>query len=270
MPYICPLCAQPLSQIERTYKCKNRHSFDIAKEGYVNLLPVHKKSSIDPGDNKEMMRSRREFLDKGFYQYLSDRINQLILEFKLNVTNLLDIGCGEGYYTNRLVESLSSQSSTNAYGLDISKTAVKLAAKRYKDVNFCVASAFDTPFADNSFDGVLKVYAPSALTELKRIIKQDGYLITVSPGPEHHWFLKTVIYSEPKLNSNEDDLLEGFELVHSERLQSLMSLNEATDVTNFLSMTPYAWKLSEFQKSQLCANNLKCELDFKIQIHKRC
>ncbi len=270
MSYICPLCAEPLSQNDKAYKCENRHSFDVAKEGYVNLLPVHKKSSIDPGDNKEMMLARREFLNKGFYQHLSGKINDLVSELSHGAENLLDIGCGEGYYTGRLAESLKNNGVIKVHGLDISKTAVKLAAKRYKAVSFCVASAFDTPFANDSFDSVIRVYAPSELTELQRIIKEGGFLITVSPGPKHHWFLKTVIYSEPKKNSDDNDSLDGFKLVQSERLQSLINISEASDVANFLNMTPYAWKLTETQKSQLCEQGVKCELDFKIQIHKRC
>ena len=153
--------------------------------------------------------------------------------------------------------------------MDISKTAVRLASKRNKQLEFCVASAFELPFADASFDAVLRIYAPSSAQELARVIKNDGLLITVSPGPRHHWFLKTLIYRKPEEHDESDTQIEGFERIHVERLESVMSLSQTQDIENFLNMTPYAWKLSETQKSELSESGVKCELDFKLQIFKK-
>ncbi|RLV61149.1 23S rRNA (guanine(745)-N(1))-methyltransferase [Parashewanella curva] len=268
MPYICPICESSLKLDNRTWRCSQNHCFDIAKEGYVNLLPVQKKKSKDPGDNQLMMQARREFLNQGHYQFLSDRVNVLLEEHLKNHATMLDLGCGEGYYTGRLAEALQVK-SLQIYGLDISKVAVRYGAKRYKDITFCVASAFDTPFAPQSLDAVLRIYAPSKLEELKRIIKPGGVLLTVSAGPIHHWFLKTVIYKEPKPHPEETDNLDGFELIFSERLQQKINLKQKDDIENFLNMTPYAWKLDDSQKQQLCQQGLECELDFKLQLHRR-
>ncbi len=267
MPYICPLCSQSLTLNARTWRCENNHCFDKAKEGYVNLLPVQKKHSKDPGDNKQMMLARRGFLEAGFYQHLSDRVNELVSQQSLpSNARLLDLGCGEGYYTNRLAQ-YCPQVSINA--LDISKIAVRLASKRNKQIECCVASAFDLPFTNSSFDAVLRIYAPSNEQELSRVMKEGGLLITVSPGPKHHWFLKTMIYAQPEEHDESDSEISGFELVHAERLETMMSLSEPNDIDNFLNMTPYAWKLTETDKKQLSDKGLECELDFKIQIFKR-
>ncbi len=267
MSYICPLCSHSLFLDDRTWRCANNHCFDIAKEGYVNLLPVQKKHSKDPGDNKLMMQARRAFLEAGFYQHLSDSVNQLAEEYiDSKQASLLDLGCGEGYYAGRLADAVPN---SKVNGLDISKTAVRLASKTHKQIELCVASAFRLPFADASFDAVLRIYAPSVARELVRVVKEDGFLITVSPGPKHHWFLKTLIYRKPELHDETDNQVAGFERTHVERLESVMSLSDAQDIDNFLNMTPYAWKLTEAQKKQLSGSGIECELDFKIQIFKK-
>ncbi|MGX9460915.1 23S rRNA (guanine(745)-N(1))-methyltransferase [Shewanella sp. A14] len=271
MSYICPICSAPLVQQQKVWQCEQRHQFDCAKEGYVNLLPVQKKKTKDPGDNKEMMIARREFLNRGFYQPLSDKVNLLALEYAADASMILDIGCGEGYYSDRLFKTLDSgrQTDCELYGLDISKSAIRYAAKRYSALNFCVASAFEMPFADNRFDLAIRIYAPSKIEELQRVVKPHGILITVSPGPMHHYALKQKIYSEPRLHPQESLVLDGFTYLAHEGLSYSLSLTQADDIDHFLNMTPYAWKLSDSQKSTIIEQGLECEVDFKIEIHQR-
>lgn len=284
MPYICPICQQDLFLNQtKTWVCSKNHQFDKAKEGYVNLLPVQKKKSKDPGDNKEMMLARREFLNKGYYQALSDKVNSLALKHQPKATMIMDIGCGEGYYSHRLIDALSTGSQNGLiesessikqqvcqlYGLDISKTAIKYAAKRYPNMNFCVASVFEMPFAENSFDLAIRIYAPSKVEELQRVIKPDGILITVSPGPKHHLAIKQKIYAEPRLHPQESLVLEGFDYVEHHQLEYILELKNESDINHLLNMTPYAWKLSDMQKQQMAQEGLICELDFKIEIHRR-
>ncbi|MCL1140419.1 23S rRNA (guanine(745)-N(1))-methyltransferase [Shewanella pneumatophori] len=266
MIYRCPLCQQALSKEDKTWCCPANHRFDCAKEGYVNLLPVQKKKSNDPGDNKEMMLARREFLNKGYYQVLSDKVNLLANEYANDPEYGLDIGCGEGYYSNRLVESLPPGFAL--YGVDISKSALKYAAKRYPKIAFSVASAFDMPFPDNSFDFMLRIYAPSLDVELKRVIKSGGILITVCAGPRHHFALKELIYDNPKEHTEASSKIEGFELIHQERILQQLSLTDPVDISNFLKMTPYNWKLTEQQKLVLAKSGFSCELDFKVEVFR--
>ncbi|PMG75896.1 23S rRNA (guanine(745)-N(1))-methyltransferase [Shewanella sp. 10N.286.51.B7] len=281
MQYICPICRSCLTLNAKSWQCENRHQFDCAKEGYVNLLPVQKKNSKDPGDNKTMMFARREFLNKGYYQKLSDRVNQLAVQFSPDAQKILDIGCGEGYYSHRLFKAMQQSAKTtesvcedegalcHLQGLDISKSAIKYASKRYSELDFCVASAYEMPFADAIFDLAMRIYAPSKIDELQRVIKKDGVLITVSPGPMHHFAMKKIIYSEPKPHEEAKAELDGFTCLHQERLQYPLVLSDPIDIEHFLNMTPYAWKLTQEQKAQIAEQGLSCELDFSIEIHQR-
>ena len=271
MSYICPICQLPLAQNQsNAWCCTNNHQFDTAKEGYVNLLPVQKKKSKDPGDNKEMMMARREFLNKGHYQALSDKVNQLAKEYQPKAKAILDIGCGEGYYSHRLINQLhQTQSDCQLWGLDISKIAIKYAAKKYPDMHFCVASVFEMPFIENSFDLAIRIYAPSKVEELQRVIKPEGILITVSPGPKHHFAIKQKIYEKPRLHPQESLVLEGFDYLGQHSLEYMLPLTDESDIEHLLNMTPYAWKLSLSQKQQMAEEGLNCELDFKIEVHKR-
>ena len=144
-PFICPLCQTSFTQTNNTQICENNHHFDIAKEGYLYLLPVNAKNSKNPGDNKEMMMARRTFLDSGGYRPLADKLSSLVQQLLADKEHatLLDLGCGEGYYTDLLARNLPESATITA--LDISKIAVRYAAKRYKAINFCVASAYDVP-----------------------------------------------------------------------------------------------------------------------------
>lgn len=268
MQYICPLCALPLTLTERTWGCPQSHKFDMAKEGYVNLLPVQKKNSKDPGDNQQMMFARREFLNAGYYQNLSDRVNRLALQYACNAQQILDIGCGEGYYSHRLYNALVAHHACHLQGVDISKSAIKYAAKRYPNLSFCVASAYEMPIPSNSIDLAIRIYAPSKVEELQRIMAADGILITVSPGPLHHFALKQQIYDEPRLHPESEARIDGFECLHQERLRSQLELSESQDIGHFLEMTPYAWKFTAEQKQAFALGGLSCELDFQIEVYR--
>lgn len=270
MNYRCPICLQPLHLNQTTWSCSKNHRFDCAKEGYVNLLPVQKKRSKDPGDNKEMMFARREFLNKGYYQAMSDRVNELAIEFAPTAEQGLDIGCGEGYYSHRLQQEMMSRGDFALNGVDISKSALKYAAKRYREIDFCVASSFEMPFDDKSFDFMLRIYAPSLDCELRRVAKDDAILITVSAGPQHHFALKELIYDNPRPHPNIVSEVEGFELIHSERVEQVLQLSDAVDIQHFLAMTPYNWKFSAEQKQALTKQAFGCELDFKIEVFRAC
>ncbi|WP_017223759.1 23S rRNA (guanine(745)-N(1))-methyltransferase [Moritella dasanensis] len=285
--YLCPICAGPLSLQDKSLACEQRHQFDLAKEGYVNLLPVQHKNSKNPGDNKEMMQARREFLDQGFYQSLSDKVNSIAQQALATVDtpHILDLGCGEGYYTHRLAQAITDASDATISnvdsatvdsnqklqiaGLDISKSAVRYAAKRYKSISFCVASAYATPFADASQDLVTRIYAPSQNDELARIIKADGYLITVTPAAEHLFELKQKIYQTPEKHDMEIEEIAGFYVVEQQRLTNEITLTQAKDSKNLLEMTPLAWKMNDEQKAALYAADLTLTLDFNITLYKR-
>ena len=161
MSFSCPLCHASLMRSDKSYRCPQGHQFDMAKEGYVNLLPVQHKRSRDPGDSAEMMQARRAFLDAGHYLPLRETVAQMLDDMLPDSASaMLDIGCGEGYYTARFAEVVREKGALT-FGLDVSKVAIRAAAKRYADVTFCVASSHRLPFDDASMDAVIRLYAPS-------------------------------------------------------------------------------------------------------------
>ncbi len=266
--YICPLCQQSLTQQHNSFVCASNHSFDLAKEGYLHLLPVQQKNSKVPGDSPQMMQSRRDFLNAGYYQPLSDAVNQCFSDVLPSKACVLDLGCGEGYYSNRLLQALESQ-GLQLYGLDIAKTAIKKAAKSYPAIRFCVASAWHLPFADQSFDAALKLCAPCEPTELARVLKPDGLLLTVTPAPEHLMEIKQQVYSSVRLHSDGIEQITAFE--HQQRRELKLQLTDlpAAMLLNLLEMTPLAWKFKPEQKQLFAASSPQISLHFYLDLYRK-
>ncbi|MDK9736735.1 23S rRNA (guanine(745)-N(1))-methyltransferase [Vibrio sp. D404a] len=269
MNYQCPLCHQSLNQVDRTFKCENNHQFDLAKEGYVNLMPAHHKRSKDPGDNKEMMQARRRFLEGDHYNPMRQAVVDLCEQVLPTATpTLLDIGCGEGYYTNEIAERLT-QREPSIYGLDISKVAIRYAAKRYPAVDFSVASSHRLPFASNSLDAILRIYAPCKAEELQRTLKDQGVVITVTPAGRHLYQLRDEIYDGVRLHDETPEVIEGFTLESQQHLNYMMELS-GSDAFDLLQMTPFAWKASESFKQQLLqSESYQCEADFLLRVYRK-
>ncbi|HDC4772849.1 23S rRNA (guanine(745)-N(1))-methyltransferase [Enterobacter cloacae] len=269
MPFSCPLCHARLTRSEESYACPQGHQFDMAKEGYVNLLPVQHKRSRDPGDSAEMMQARRAFLDAGHYKPLRESVAQL-LDHTLtqSASALLDIGCGEGYYTARFAE-IAAGKGAQTTGLDVSKAAIRAAAKRYAGVMFCVASSHRLPFEDASMDAVVRIYAPCKAEELARVVKPGGWVITVTPGPRHLMELKGLIYDEVRLHAPHSEQLAGFVLRQEETVAYEMDLT-GDEAVALLQMTPFAWRAKPAVRETLAAQaTFRCQTDFSIHCWQR-
>jgi 23S rRNA (guanine745-N1)-methyltransferase len=263
--YNCPLCNNSLSLDERTFRCVNNHCFDLAKEAYVNLLPVQFKHSKEPGDNKAMVNARRAFLEQEYYQPLINKVVDIYQKYGLNNGNILDAGCGEGYYTHQ-----HKTADNQVYGVDIAKEAVKKAAKKHQSCHFSVGTLSQLPFANDFFDWIFSVYAPILETEFTRVLNDKGFLLTVTPAKLHLTELKQKIYREAKEHNTERELIENLSLVHQENLTYSMTLKTGEDVLNLLSMTPFAFKASEDVKQQLAAStNFTCQADFQIRLYQK-
>lgn len=269
MSFLCPLCHTPLTENTGSFRCAGGHQFDKAKEGYVNLLPVQHKRSREPGDSAEMMRARRAFLDAGHYAPLRDTIRQMLSQrLPARAAHLLDIGCGEGYYTAVFAEDVL-RGNGYCYGLDVSKAAIRYGAKRYPDVRFCVASSHRLPFADKSFDGIVRIYAPCSTAELARTLKPGGILVTASPGPRHLVQLKERIYQDVKLHPLREEALEGFRLEEAKTLAYALTLSGEC-ACDLLQMTPFAWRASPQVTADLMQQvTFHCEADFTVKIWRR-
>lgn len=253
--FTCPKCHEPLHRREggNTLVCPGGHAYDIASEGYVNLLLANQKHSKDPGDSAEMIRARRSFLETDAYRPFSEKLNAIVASFMEKRMSdkgsagvpavLLDAGCGEGYYTGRLANALESrQIPVRVYGFDIGKTAVRYASKRYRNVSFAAASAFDIPCSDASVDCLINIFAPIVPAEFMRVIKPGGYMVLAVPGPRHLYGLKELLYEKPYENVCQEIDYSGFQRVGRERVSFFMRLTQQQDIHNLFCMTPYYWK----------------------------
>ncbi|CAE6908131.1 23S rRNA (guanine(745)-N(1))-methyltransferase [Vibrio alginolyticus] len=271
MNYQCPLCHQPLALTDKTFKCENNHQFDMAKEGYVNLMPAHHKRSKDPGDNKEMMQARRRFLEGNYYDPMRQEVARLCSDYTEGTSHqLLDIGCGEGYYTDQVQKTLQTQDKDAVtFGLDISKIAIRYASKRYPDCQFSVASSHRLPFSDQSLDAILRIYAPCKAEELRRVVKDNGVVITVTPAGRHLYQLRERIYQDVRLHNEEPEAIEGYQLEHQQQLNYVMKLKNG-DAFDLLQMTPFAWKATDELRDELKSATLfQCEADFMLRVYRK-
>ncbi len=263
--YLCPLCKQALTLSTNTYRCRQNHCFDQAKEGYVNLLPVQHKHSKDPGDNKAMVNARRAFLSQGFYQPLVEQLVKLQTEYQMTNNKVFDAGCGEGFYTHQ------HKTSTNqVYGIDIAKNAVKLAAKRYQDCFFSVGTLSALPFSDNFFGWILSVYAPILEQEFTRVLQEQGYLVTVTPAENHLFELKQLIYRQANQHDTERQPIKELTLIAEQRLNYQMKLTKFEDISNLLAMTPFAFKVTDELLNELKQKtDFHCQADFLIRLYQK-
>lgn len=268
MIWCCPVCAGLLSKSENSWRCAQGHSFDCAKEGYVNLLLANQKRSSDPGDTREMMINRRAFLEAGSYRPLSDALNNVLDGLK--PATLLDCGCGEGYYLQQYLASLSEASSVAAFGLDISKEAVRMASKSNRSAaDFAVASSFHLPVADQSVDLLLRVFAPGDLAEVRRVLAPEGAFVLVVPGPDHLFSLKQALYQKPRQHELPDIPL-GFTCEKDERVMFDLDLTSNAGVKQLLAMTPFVWKGDRKAKETLeCADTFSSKADFHIRVYRQ-
>ena len=248
MKLLCPICGEELSRVEKQYRCGNGHSFDVARQGYVNLLPVQQKRSLNPGDTREQVLGRRAFLDTGCYGPISDALNEAARE--LGVTGpILDVGCGEGYYSARLAQALGAELT----GLDISKEAVRCAAARYKGPQWLCGTAAHLPVADGSAGVVTSLFALTVAEEFRRVLRPDGWFFQVLAAEDHLLGLKSIIYPELKFKEkNTVPEVPGFRLVKSVPIRFTFTV-EGEQVQNLLGMTPHVFRITKEGAARLAA-----------------
>lgn len=239
--FACPVCGGPLIREEKTVRCPMGHSYDIAKEGYVYLLQPNRRHSPDPGDNKEMVAARRRFLEAGHYGIFSDRLNERAFSgLQTDRPAILDAGCGEGYYTGRLLDFfLKGGRRPELSGLDISKSAVKAAAKKYPEISFAAGSIFELPVLSGSADCVTDLFAPIVPQEFFRALKPGGLLILAVPSPRHLYGLKEILYDAPYENEYRETEYPGFRFLDRVPVRGEITLKTPREISDLFSMTPY-------------------------------
>ena len=267
---ICPICKNPLCLKEKSYVCSKGHCFDIAKSGYVNLLPPSPGGKRH-GDDKLMVKARSRFLDKGFYDPLANKLSEIINELMPHDCHIVDAGCGEGKYTSDVLMHLQQQGKTaHILGIDISKEAVISAAKRNRNLSLCTASTAHMPIGDESVHAVLNIFSPFMAEEFHRVLKAEGKLVRVVPLEGHLWELKELIYDKPFPNPPMDMEAENFRIVREEKLCYEIELSSSEEIMDLFMMTPYYYKTGAADQQKAAnAQKLHTRLEFGIYVYEK-
>ena len=240
MNLLCPICGEKLNHLGKQYVCSQNHSFDVARQGYVNLLTVQQKHSLNPGDTREQVLSRREFLEAGFYAPIADTLIETARELGLS-GQILDAGCGEGWYSARLADALDAPLT----GLDISKEAVRCAAAKYKGKQWLCATAAHIPVEDGSVSLLMSLFAVTLPEEFHRVLKEDGWFFQVLAAQDHLLGLKGIIYDRLVLKEKDTvPELPGFVLVKSVPIRFSFTV-EGAQIQNLFSMTPHVFRIGK-------------------------
>ena len=270
--YRCPNCAQRLTEEPTGFVCAAGHRYDRAKEGYVNLLPGGRLKGSPAGDDEAMVRARRTVFDAGLYAPVIDAVAATVQRVARggprgddDALRLLDCGSGEGSY----LAAAASFTGAEAWGVDVSKAAVRVAARRHHDHHYAVASVYHLPFADQSFDVLMSVFSPRPRAEMMRVLNTDGFAVLVRPGPEHLAELKALVYADPRRH-RDPATAEGEEWpdVPTELVTVAFELVLDDPVLRLalLEMTPYWWSTRPERRAEIAATPLSTHADMRIAV----
>lgn len=255
----CPLCRQPLVPEERRFGCATGHHFDRAREGYVHLLDPGRGGRRAHGDDREMVAARRRFLAAGYYGPL----HQALAQFTPSGQGILDVGCGEGYFTGAL-------SGASIVGVDVSQPAVRLAAKAHRSALFAVASGAALPILDGSVDVAVSVFSPVFPDELLRVVRPGGSAVIVVPGAAHLDGLRALLYRESVPHDEEIPLdgVAGFDAVRTERVELALRL-PVEAVRDLVGMTPYRYAVPNALERVAEIDELQTRAAFTLRLFNR-
>lgn len=257
----CPLCQEVLIQETKEAYCKNNHRFDRSKVGYFNLLITNKNNQ---GDNKEMILSRDRFLNQWYYKFLVEKCIEILKPY--GISTMIDVGCGQGYYTQAISERLSLR---DTLGIDLSKEAIVKASKKSKSIQYVIASIASCPVVDNGYDLLLNGFSPKFIDECVRVVKEDGHLLFIDVGTNHLIEMKQELYHEVHLNR--------LEPIHHEKIvkvKEIIAQSKATvthnDLKDLLAMTPYQYKTNPQSIEELLKlQQLEITFEFVIRLYQK-
>ena len=284
----CPVCELPLEWEERRCLCAQGHSFDVAREGYVNLLLSTQKASREPGDGREMVGSRKAFLEAGHYRPIADQIAGLVERYlpDRDAATILDAGCGEGYFLRQLATAGEARlaptdggvlpgearlAPTDRWGVDISRWAVRSAARADPGASFLVASIHRLPLQPGTVDVLLSILAPRDFEQFHRALAPGAHLLVAVPGPRHLYTLRGLVYRNPREHETESKLEAGpgFESVAEETFTCPLRLDPAA-IGQLVAMTPYLWHLDEESRRALAATGeLRTDAEIVVRALRR-
>ena len=282
----CPVCGGALDRRERCLVCASGHNFDIAKCGYVNMLPPGREKNSRTGDERDMVRARVDFLSRGYYAEISRRFAELISDIlpERDSCVICDMGAGEGYHTCQIADTVHSKTGREvlALGFDASKYAAECASKRSRALGFmpkggigedydssCAAyfmpgNIFSLPLADSSVDAAISMFAPIAAEEAARLLGRGGILAVVASGRDHLIEMRKIIYDDVHLSDAVTSMPEGFSEISRHSLTYKVKIRSREDIKSLFMMTPFYYKTSERGRDALFARD---ELEVTVDVN---
>lgn len=266
-PFACPVCGSALFDRQPVWQCLYGHHFDVARQGYINLLPVQRRHSQQPGDTPQSLAARRQFLQGGYFAPIRDALSDWLQGLPLPIDSMvMDLGCGEGYYTTALTAGDHS-----VLGIDISKVAIQKATVYNRSmqsaIQWLVASAHHLPLADNTVAAAVSLFAPVPEQELQRVLQPSGHLLIGRAGPDHLLSLRQHLFDQVKADLPPVFNLESFELMATWTTDFSLSLS-ADAVASLLAMTPYGYKVQPARQQHVLDElGEQGQLQTSVQVH---
>lgn len=273
MIFACPVCDEPLARVGSTLRCGRGHAYDIAREGYVNLLSPAHRHARDPGYSREMIAARRDFFAAGHYQPLADDLARLVLRHRPDdaAPVVLDAGCGEGYYLRRLAAVSGSTDLVRA-GFDLSKHGVRIAARQDPAGAYAVAAIHHPPVTAGSVDLLLSHFSPVSAAAFVRMVRPGGVVLVGGPGPRHLAGLKSLVYAAAAEHAAADPLgaEPDFVPIGTHRIAHPLAVRGPGQVGLLLRMTPYYWSAAPEVQTRLAdLDALDTEIDVVVRAYRR-
>ncbi|WP_245954759.1 putative RNA methyltransferase [Fontibacillus phaseoli] len=275
--FVCPVCSSFMKVVNlKSFICSKHHCFDIAKQGYVNLLPHPFKTKYD----KQLFEARRMISQSGFFDPLLARISEIMMEnlqSESKLIKILDAGCGEGSHLSQIQQRIMDQSQCNllGIGIDISKEGIHMASRGTSGkAIWCVADLAKCPFVDQQFNFILNILSPSSYSEFHRMLADGGMVIKVIPESKYLQELRGIFYkqSDRTVYSNENTIElfnRNFDLVELQRIQYGVTM-ENKYIEQLVRMTPLSWGASEELKQQVLGKDkLEITCDFSVLLGKK-
>ena len=274
----CPIDGRPLQRAGAALRCDGGHNFDIAREGHCNLLVVQHKASLDPGDSREMVAARRRFLDGGHYAPIAEGVfaaaqTGFARSAADKAYRVLDAGCGEGYYLERFAQMAADCAAPGLLelaGIDVSKWAIKAAARRNVRSAWVVASNKRPPFPVGHIDQILSLFGFPIWDGFRSVQRPGGRVLSVDPGPDHLIELRRIIYPAVQLSplaSLAAGEAAGYRLVIDERMTFAAALTNAQQIRDLLAMTPHAHRLTQARRDAVASlSALRVTVDVAVRV----